>query len=354
MLTVTKHGIILEKSNHDFENDGVCNPGIFQDGNTVHMFYRAVRKGDFSTLGYCKLTGPLTITERSKEPVFQHEKSYEFKGVEDPRITKIGDTFYLSYNAYDGINVFGAYAISKDLKKFERKGVITPKFTFEEYEDLVKKNCDKISDAHIRFYSLFVKYGLSELMKGKIYVWDKDLVFFPKKINGKFAVLHRLYPSIQMLYFNNPKDLTIEFWKKYITNLHKHIIMSPEGKHESAHIGAGCPPVKTEKGWLLIYHTAHTTPKGLIYHASAALLDLKNPKIVKARLKKPLFSPTETWEKEGAVNNVVFPTGTALFNEELYIYYGAADSRVAVASVNINKLLDELLKQRKGKTRQQK
>ena len=344
MLTVTKHGIILEKTDNGFENKGVFNPAIFQEGNTVHMFYRAVREGDFSTIGYCKLAGPLTVIERSEEPVFYQEKSYEFKGVEDPRITKIGDTFYLSYTAFDGINVFGAYAISKDLKNFERKGVITPRFTFEEYEDLVKKNCDKISDAHIRFYSLFVKYGLAELMKGKIYVWDKDLVFFPKKINGKLAVLHRLYPSIQILYFKKPEDLTIEFWKKYISNLHKHVILSPEETHESAHIGAGCPPVETEKGWLLIYHTAQTTPKGLIYHASAALLDLKNPTIVKARLKQPLFSPTEPWEKEGAVNNVVFPTGTALFNEELYIYYGAADSRVAVASVNINALLDELLK----------
>lgn len=342
MLTVTKHGIILEKTDNSFENEGVFNPGIYQDGNTVHMFYRAVRQGNFSSIGYCKLDGPLTVAERSNEPIFYKEKSYEFQGVEDPRVTKIDNTFFLSYAAYDGINVFGAYAISKDLKNFERKGIITPKFTFEEYEDLVKMNCDKISDAHIRFYSLFVKYRLAELMKDKIYVWDKDIVFFPKKINGKLAVLHRLYPSIQMLYFSKPEDLTIEFWKKYISNLHKHVILSPEGTHESAYIGAGCPPIETEKGWLLIYHTAQITPKGMIYHASAALLDLKNPTIVKARLKQPLFSPTEPWEINGIVNNVVFPTGTAIFDDKLYIYYGAADSRVAVASVNINALLQKL------------
>ncbi|MDD3721836.1 MAG: pesticidal protein Cry7Aa [Lutibacter sp.] len=343
MLTVKKHGVILEKTDYKFENEGVFNPGIFQDGNTVHMFYRAVREGNFSSVGYCKLSGPLTVVERRKKPIFYSEESYEFQGVEDPRITKIENTFHMAYAAYDGINVFGAYATSKDLKNFERKGVITPKFTFEEYEDLVKGNCDKISDVHIRFYSLFMKYRLAELMKDKIYVWDKDIVFFPKKINGKFAVLHRLYPSIQMLYFNDPEDLTIEFWKKYISNLHKHVILSPEGIYESAHIGAGCPPIETEKGWLLIYHSAQTTPKGVIYHATAALLDLENPTIVKARLKKPLFSPTEPWEIKGFVNNVVFPTGTALFNEDLYIYYGAADSRVAVASVNINDLLHELI-----------
>jgi predicted GH43/DUF377 family glycosyl hydrolase len=95
---------------------------------------------------------------------------------------------------------------------------------------------------------------------------------------------------------------------------------------------------------LLIYHSAQLTTKGYVYHACAALLDIENPKKLLSRLKKPLFSPTEIYEKEGNVNNVVFPTGTAVFDQELYIYYGAADSRVAVASININTLLDELKK----------
>lgn len=342
MVAVTKHGVILEKTDNGFENEGVFNPGIFQDGNTVHMFYRAVREGNFSTIGYCKLAGPLTVIERSIEPVFYHEKNYEFQGVEDPRVTKIEDTFFMSYTAYDGINVFGAYATSKDLKNFERKGIITPKFTFEEYADLIEKNCGKISDDHIKFSNLFMRYKLGNLMKGEIYVWDKNLVFFPKKINGKLAVLHRLYPSIQMLNFEDPAELTIEFWKEYVSNLHKHVVLFPKGIHESSHIGAGCPPIETEFGWLLIYHSAKHTSKGLIYYACAALLDLENPKKIIGRLKEPLISPTEIWEKEGYVNNVVFPTGTALFNEDLYIYYGAADSRVAVASVNINNLLQKL------------
>jgi predicted GH43/DUF377 family glycosyl hydrolase len=342
MIAVKKHGVILEKTNQVFENEGVFNPGIYQDGNTVHLFYRAVRQGNYSSIGYCRLNGPLTVAERFQEPVFDKEKSYEFQGVEDPRITKIEDTFYLSYAAYDGINVFGAYATSKDLKHFERQGVVTPKFTFEEYAGLIEKNQGKISDEHITFFNLFMRYKLGNLMKDKIYVWDKNLVFFPKKINGKLAALHRLYPSIQMLYFNDPAELTIEFWKEYVSNLHKHLVLLPKGAHESSHIGAGCPPIETEFGWLLIYHSAEYTPNGLVYNANAALLDLENPKKIIGRLKKPLFSPTEIWEKEGYVKNVVFPTGTAIFNDELYIYYGAADSRVAVASVNMNALLQQL------------
>lgn len=342
MLSVKKHGIILEKTNNSFENEGAFNPAILQEGNAVHMFYRAVREGNFSSVGYCKLKGPINVVERHKEPIFYPEKSYELQGVEDPRITKIKDTYYLTYSAYDGISVFGAYATSKDLQTFDRKGIITPKFTFEEYSQLIKLNFEKINLMHLMFYNLFIRYKIADIMKDKIYIWDKNLVFFPEKIKGKFAVLHRLFPSIQILYFNDISELTHEFWKEYISNLQKHIVLIPKYKHENGHIGAGCPPIKTAKGWLIIYHSAQLTQEGYIYHACAALLDLKNPTTLISRLKQPLFSPTEPWELKGAVNNVVFPSGTALFDDELYIYYGAADSRVAVASININKLLSEL------------
>lgn len=119
--------------------------------------------------------------------------------------------------------------------------------------------------------------------------------------------------------------------------------MDPELQHESSHIGGGCPPIKTPNGWLFIYHAAETTPRGVIYHATAALLDLKNPKKVLFRLQEPLISPELPWEREGVVNNVVFPTGTALFGDELYIYYGAADQSVGVAQVSLKELLDELV-----------
>lgn len=347
MITVKKHGVILEKTTSCFENEGVFNPGVYQDKNTVHLFYRAVRKGNFSCIGYCKLEGPLKVVERLNTPVIVPETSEEFQGVEDPRITKIEDTFYLTYTAYDGVNVFGSYATSKDLKSFQKKGIITPKFTFEEYAALIKQNYERIRKSHYAFYELFERYRLSDLLKGKIYVWDKNLVFFSKKINGKLALLHRLHPSIQLLCFDNKEELTHSFWENYISNLGNHIVLLPKFKHENSHIGAGCPPIETEKGWLIIYHSAQNTPNGLIYHACVALLDLNNPLKVIGRLNYPLFSPTETYEVNGYVNNVVFPTGTAIFNNELYIYYGAADSRVAVASVNFNSLLDELLNNKK-------
>jgi predicted GH43/DUF377 family glycosyl hydrolase len=339
MLSVKKHGVLLEKTSNSFENLGVFNPAVMQEGNTIHLFYRAVRNGNFSTIGYCKLDGPLHIAERKNEPVFIPAVPEEFQGVEDPRISKIEDTYYLTYAAYDGINVFGAYATTNDLKTFERKGIVTPRVTFAEYSKLIRNNFKRIHANHLMFYDQFVRYGLADIMKTNIYVWDKNLMFFPKKINGKLALIHRLFPSIQIVNFNDPSDLTDEFWKDYISNLQRHIILSPKYKHEKSHIGGGCPPIETKEGWLFIYHAVEMTSEGYVYHACAALLDLDNPSKLISRLKDPLFSPALEFEKKGYVSNVVFPTGTALFDDELFIYYGAADCKIAVASLSLNDLL---------------
>lgn len=344
MLSLIKHGVILEKTSNSFENLGVFNPAILQEGNTIHMFYRAVRNGNFSTIGYCKLNGALDVVKRNNEPVFIPAIPEEFQGVEDPRISKIDDTYYLTYSAYDGINVFGAYATTTDLKTFERKGIVTPRLTFEEYSQIIRNNFQRIHLNHLMFYDMFVRYRLADLMKSDIYVWDKNLMFFPKKINGKLALIHRLFPSIQIVYFNIPSDLTVEFWKDYISNLQKHIILTPKYKHERSHVGGGCPPIETKEGWIFIYHAVEMTTEGYVYHACAALLDLNNPNKLISRLKDPLFSPTLDFEKKGYVNNVVFPTGTALFDDRLYIYYGAADCKIAVASLSLTELLEMLTK----------
>jgi beta-1,2-mannobiose phosphorylase / 1,2-beta-oligomannan phosphorylase len=126
-------------------------------------------------------------------------------------------------------------------------------------------------------------------------------------------------------------------------NLHNHIVLDPVHQHESAYIGGGCPPIETPHGWLIIYHGVEKTEKGFVYSACAALLDIDNPARVLARLPYALFSPEYDWELTGEVNNVVFPTGTSLFGNTLFIYYGAADSHIAIASVKLTDLVDELL-----------
>ena len=120
-------------------------------------------------------------------------------------------------------------------------------------------------------------------------------------------------------------------------------MLDPIYKHETSYIGSGCPPIETEHGWLLIYHGVEETDRGRVYSACAALLDLNDPSKELARLPKALFSPEYEWELYGEVNNVVFPTGTALFGNTLFIYYGAADSYIACASLCLSSLLSELV-----------
>jgi predicted GH43/DUF377 family glycosyl hydrolase len=155
--------------------------------------------------------------------------------------------------------------------------------------------------------------------------------------------MHRIKPDVQIVVgINEIEELTPDFWKNYFLNFKDFTVLVPKFEHEVSYIGGGCPPIETEFGWLLIYHGVHDSLKGFVYSACAALLDLENPQKEIARLPYPLFKPEFSWELKGEVNNVCFPTGTALFDDTLYIYYGAADERIAVVSVSLSGLLKEL------------
>ncbi|MDD4032589.1 MAG: pesticidal protein Cry7Aa [Bacteroidales bacterium] len=340
MITVKKEGIILEKTNNDFENEGVLNPAVYQEGESIHVFYRAVKTGNHSSIGYCKLDGPLTVAERWDKPLIVPEFSYESHGVEDARIVKIDDLYYLTYTAYDGMNARGALATSRNLKHFKKHGIIVPPITYAEFVYRAETS-GKVNEKYYRdqqFYNQ--KYDQEK----KIQLWDKNVVFFPRRIKGQLVFLHRIRPGIQIVYVDKLEDLDKNFWDNYFRAFQDHIILDPIYQHESSYIGSGCPPIETEYGWLLIYHGAEETDHGIVYSAcAAALLDIDNPGRVIARLPYALFSPELEWERKGEVNNVVFPTGTAIFGNTLFIYYGAADERIAVASVNLSNLITELL-----------
>ena len=339
MVTVKKEGILIKETFLPFEDDGVLNPAVMQEGNTVHMFYRAVRKGNYSTIGYCKFDGPLKLTERSETPLLIPQFDYESHGVEDPRIVKIDELYYLTYTAYDGVNAMGALATSTELKQFERHGIIVPRFSYDEFKRLAECNAP-LNEKYKRYEA----HNNTHTNLGKIkLLWDKNVVFFPRRINGKLCFLHRIRPDIQITSVNNLAELTKEFWDNYFLHFNENIVLTPKHEHAVSYIGAGCPPVETAHGWLLIYHGVHDTPKGYVYSACAALLDLENPNKEIASLPYALFKPELDWELKGEVNNVVFPTGTALFDDTLYIYYGAADKRIACASVSLKELVNELL-----------
>lgn len=337
MVNVKKHGVILKKTDLPFESDGVLNPAVFQEGNDVHIFYRALEKGNHSTIGYCRLDGPLTIAERSTEPALSPLLDYESQGVEDARLVKIDTKYYLSYTAYNGFNALGVLATSKDLKHWDRRGVIVPQITYNEFGQLAMTN-RYLLDKYVRFYvsknSDKDKFTL---------LWDKNVVFFPRKINNKYCYMHRILPEIQLVMVDSFAELTKEYWHNYFLHIEDHVMLAGKHEHESSYIGGGAPPIETEEGWVVIYHGVHDVETGHVYTACAALMDLENPQIELARLPYPLFAPDTDWEKVGVVNNVVFPTGTALFDDTLYVYYGAADKCIACASLSLKELVAELV-----------
>lgn len=340
MIKVKKEGIILMKTTLVFENEAVLNPGAIRIGDDVHIFYRAVSNGNFSSIGYCRLNGPNKVIERFDHPVIFPEFPYELHGVEDPRIVKIDNLYYLTYTAYDGVNALGALATSTDLKVWNKFGLMVPQVTYEEF--------NRLSGSAIGMNEKYLRYNehnriLEKQMNG-VFLWDKNVTFFPKKINGKFYFLHRIKPEIQIVVgVAELQELTPEFWQKYLLNLDDCIVLAPKYEHEQSYVGGGCPPIETEEGWLLIYHGVHNSVKGYVYSACASLLDINDPKKEIARLPYALFKPEFPWELRGEVNNVCFPTGAALFDDTLYIYYGAADEQIAYASVSLSALLKELL-----------
>lgn len=336
MLTFKDEGIILDVTDNEFESSGVLNPGCIVVDSVTRMFYRATKPGNFSTIGYCELLDN-KVVNRATAPVLYPEYDYEKQGLEDPRIIELEGTYYLFYTAFDGINARIAYATSHDLKHFEKHGIISPQLLYDEAIEKYFRGRLAARYASCKTYCVEVG-GRTDIL-----LWDKDGFVFPRKIQGRYALMHRILPDIQIAYFDDFVQLTSEdYWRKYLKNLEDYIVLEPRYNLGRIFVGGGCPPIETAEGWLLIYHEVEETYSGRIYRAEAALLALDNPLKVIARLSEPLFSPATVWEKVGNVNNVIFPTGAVVRDGRLHIYYGAADRRISAKSVEIAELLREL------------
>jgi predicted GH43/DUF377 family glycosyl hydrolase len=243
MVNVTKLGILLNKTTNNFECDGVLNPAVIKIDGTIYLFYRALAKDNYSTIGYCKLSSPMVIAHRDEKPLLFPESEYEFQGLEDPRIVKIEGIYYLSYTAFDGVNALGALATSIDLVNWKKHGIIVPKITYEEFKHFTETK-GTIHEKYIRFNDYQKSHQKQDR---KIFLWDKNLIFFPRKINNKFYFLHRIKPDIQIVVaIEKLEDLTIRFWQNYFIHFDEFLILSPKFAHEVSYIGSGCPPIETK------------------------------------------------------------------------------------------------------------
>jgi predicted GH43/DUF377 family glycosyl hydrolase len=298
--------ILTTRPENSWESRAVFNPGTVKDNQFVHMLYRAVEGDNYSTLGYAKLNLDGNVIERRSQPVIVQEFNVERRGCEDPRIVYFNQTYYIFYTGFDGANLSQSMntrvmlAETKDFQHFKKRGMVGPD------------------------------------------VQDKDAMIFPEKIQNKVAYIHRIIPNIQLALLDDIENLINpekDYWKNYLNNLNDYTILFREFKWETDKIGAGPPPIRTEAGWLLIYHGVDDQK---VYRAGAALLDEKDPFKIIARLPYPILEPETDYERYGDVNMVVFPEGLVDIEDELLVFYGAADKVISCAAGKLKKLLDEL------------
>jgi beta-1,2-mannobiose phosphorylase / 1,2-beta-oligomannan phosphorylase len=338
MINLEKHGVILSPTSNEFENQSTFNPGVLQEKNTIHIVYRALDQKYMSTFGYARLNGPLEVVERWDTPFMKSRFKYESKGIEDPHLVKIGKTIHMTFVAHDGKNALIALASGPDIFHLKHKGIISPMISYARAGRMFLQQ--KLKDDYLFFASYYENMCAKDVI-----LWEKDGLLFPEKIKRKFALLHRVLPDIQLALADSLDDFkNRKYWTDQIQNLAKNVVLEGRQGFEARHIGGGAPPIKTRLGWLIIYHGVEPLNDGRTYYGGAALLDLKDPYKTIARLPYPLLTPIEPFEQKGHVHNVVFPSGTAIFKGRLYIYYGSADTYTAVASIELNELLRELMR----------
>jgi predicted GH43/DUF377 family glycosyl hydrolase len=294
---------ILSPRGASWESAGVFNPAVvsielpflllhqtkYVPRRTV-MLFRAQDAAGTSRIGYAESRDGIHFTRRA-EPVLSPETDYEKDGgVEDPRLQKFGDTYYLTYTGYNKKDAQLCLATSKDLIHWERKGVILPAY------------------------------------KGNWNVaWTKSGAILPEKIGGKYW----------MYWLGTAADKTDQMGLSYSDDLihwteatQTPVLARRPGKFDSRVVEPGPPPILTPAGIVLIYNGADDK---LVYRTGVAVFDRGDPRKLISRTDEPVFAPEKEWEKVGQVPNVVFLEGMVKWGGKFLFYYGGADKFVGVA-----------------------
>lgn len=319
MIVVKRHPenpILKPNPENRWESVAAFNGSLSKDKKIFHLVYRAVSpekeidgaKLHLSTVGYAKSVDGVHFSDRRQliVPDFDWEKY----GCEDPRITKVGDKYFIFYTALssfpfgpDGIKI--GVAITRDFKKFEKHPVTT-------------------------FNS-------------------KAMALFPDKINGKLTAIltvdtDRPPAKIALASFDKEEDIwSKDYWNNWYQNLESHTL--PLLRSPQDHLEVGAPPVKTRAGWLIFYsyiYNYHSSDR--IFAIEAALLDSKDPLMIIGRTMSPLLTPVREYELAGNVPNVIFPTGAVSdsWKNLISLYYGSADTTVSMATMSLPEIIGEL------------
>ena len=325
-LNRLEHNPILSPTReHPWEGMASFNGCPIVDGNKTYLLYRAMSEPDplgephmsTSVIGIATANDHVHFEKR--KVLFGPSTEYDKFGCEDPRITNLEGTNYIFYTALGGYpfsadNIKVAVALSTDLKSIKEKHLVTP------------------------FNA-------------------KAMALFPEKINGKMAALLTVNTDIKpsdicYVEFDKPEDIwSEEHWHEWKKDLDNHKINLR--RKDSDQVELGAPPLKTDKGWLVVYsHIQGYAESRTVFGIEIVLLDLNNPRRIVGRTKGPFMVPDTYYEKTGHVPNVIFPSGALIRKNKLEIYYGAADTHCAVASIYLDNLLDTLVDSKEAKAKQ--
>ncbi len=310
--------ILLPSSKNSWEEKAAFNGCVVKEKDKFHLVYRALSSSrlhqgfnmEVSSVGYAESLDGIHFA--GNRQLIKPELEWELYGCEDPRITRFNNKYFIFYTALSafpfsasGIRV--GLAITRDFKTIEEKHPVT---SFNA----------------------------------------KAFVLFPQKINGKMAAILTantdLPPSrVAIAYFDKESDIwSKEYWDKWYSRLSDYAIHLQRESNDQVEVGA--PPIKTKYGWLLIYSYIQnylSAPK--VFGIEAVLLDLKNPQIILARIQEPMLIPEEDYEVYGNVANIVFPSGALNHDGTLFVYYGACDTTLCLATCDYQEILQELLLQ---------
>jgi predicted GH43/DUF377 family glycosyl hydrolase len=286
---------ILSPRGATWEFAGTFNPAVIKTApDKMAMLYRAQDAKGTSRIGYAESADGIHFVRRD-EPVLSPETDYEKDGgVEDPRLQKFGDTYYLTYTGYNKKDAQLCLATSRDLIHWERKGVILPAY------------------------------------KGNWNVaWTKSGAIVPEKLGGKYWMywLGTSADKTDQMGISSSEDL-IHWTEETKTP----VLPRRPGKFDSRVVEPGPPPILTPQGIVLIYNGAD---EKLVYRTGVAVFDRRDPRKVLYRSEEPVFAPEKEWERVGQVANVVFVEGMVKRGGKFLFYYGGADKYVGVAEAEV-------------------
>jgi predicted GH43/DUF377 family glycosyl hydrolase len=291
---------ILSAADWPYPANTVFNAGAaLVDGETL-LLVRVEDHRGMSHLTVARSKDGLTEWRIDEQPTFvpdHHKHPEELYGVEDPRIVWLEELkqWAITFTAYSHGGPLVSMAITQDFKSFERLGPVMPPD-------------------------------------------DKDAALFPRRFDGRWVMIHR--PSTVF-------TGRVHMWVSYSPDLkhwgdHHIVLRSREGGWWDANkIGLSPPPLETPEGWLVLYHGVRNTPAGVLYRLGLALLDLEDPRKVRRRSDEWIFAPEQPYERTGDVSDVVFPCGWTHDpkTDRINMYYGCADTSMAVASADMKDLL---------------